>query len=103
MGCSGLHSDQSRHLDKSLIVNLITCFSVASYASYLLNASHQNSPSFGLAAQASPAAHSRRPDGALARGSNPKPLLADVLAGGQLSNEALLDLRVSLADNLARQ
>ena len=78
-------------------------FLAASFASYLLNASHQNSPSFNLAAQASPAATNRRPDAALLRGPNPKPLLADVLAGGQLSHEALLDLRVSLADNLSMQ
>lgn len=34
---------------------------------------------------------------------NPQPLLAEVLAGGPLSNEALLDLHVSLGDNLSLQ
>ena len=35
------------------------------------------------------------------RASDPLPLLADVLAGGHLSQDALLDLRVSFADNLS--
>ena len=75
----------------------------ASYASYLL-ARSGGSGSYGRPSQNSPAATSDRlHDMNMFRGGNPQPLLADVLAGGQLSNEALLDLRVSLADNLSMQ
>lgn len=42
-----------------------------------------------------------RPSAGEAPGPHPLPLLADVLSGGQLSSDALLDLRVSFADTLA--
>ena len=72
-----------------------------SYASYMLGHS-DHSGQFSVANKGSPGSGHQDPTSPYT-GAQPQPLLADVLAGGTLSHEALMDLRVSFNDNLSRQ